>query len=117
MKLKDIYDSVKKGKEIKKLKERGEIIIGDNEPIQLNEEPLNEDTDLLTENIITRWIDKFFEKVKARQSQEMIKDIYYKDPALGKELEKIRLSMNNINKQLAKKIKIDPNYLARILNY
>lgn len=116
MKLKDVYDSVKKGKEIKRLKERGEFYSKE-DPIQLNEEPLNEDNDLLTENIITRWIDKFFEKVKARQSQEMIKDIYFKDPALGKELEKIRLSMNTVNSIMAKKIKMDPNYLKKLLKY
>lgn len=115
MKLKDVYDSVKKGKEIKRLKERGEFYSKEN-PIQLNEEPLNEDNDLLTENIITRWIDKFFEKVKARQSQEMIKDIYFKDPELGKEMEKIRISMNKINVQLAKKSKYSKKELEKILS-
>lgn len=116
MKLKDVYDSVKKGKEIKRLKERGEFYSKE-DPIQLNEEPLNEDNDLLTENIITRWIDKFFEKVKARQSQEMIKDIYFKDPALGKELEKIRVSMNNVISLMSKKIKVDKNYIDKMFRY
>lgn len=116
MKLKDVYDSVKKGKEIKRLKERGEFYSKE-DSIQLNEEPLNEDNDLLTENIITRWIDKFFEKVKARQSQEMIKDIYFKDPALGKEMEKIRIAMNNINQIMFKNTKRDKHYIDKLLDY
>lgn len=86
IKLKDIYDSAIEGKQIKRLKEmKKKTKKSKFDIIPLTEDQLNED-------FITRWIDSFFEKVKARRADDIIKDAKKKDPKLGAALEKIEQS-------------------------
>ena len=58
------------------------------------------------ENIMSKvdnFIEKFFEKIKKRQADRMIKDVRKKNPGLAKKLDKIDDAYSDLDDYLRKK--------------
>lgn len=88
LKLKDIYLSVQQGKDLKRIKERKKNKI-------LKKQALSEDT--LNEWSILNWMDKFFEKVKKNQADEIIRNLKKNEPNAAEALLKIKQGVEEIS--------------------
>ena len=109
--LKDIYQSIQHGKELKRLRER-----------KTNKKNINTATkqtlteELLTEDFITRWLDRFFDSVKTDAANDIIKNAIKTDPKLGQSLYNIKKNADEVSDMLSKNIKMNPNYKEDIIN-
>lgn len=111
--LKDLYNSVQTGKNIQRLKERK---LKNKQKIKTVQSKTQLTEELLTEDFISRWIDKFFEKVKSDAATDIIRTASKSDPALANSLSNIKKGFEEADAILSREIKTNPNYKEDILN-